>query len=44
MLSVVCYSSYRYEALVPGQTSCSVEYKGKLFCCASEEKLDKFMR
>ena len=34
----------RYECIVPGEADLVVEYKGKLFCFESEEKLQKFMR
>ena len=45
-ISVVYFylSCVRYKSLVPGDSQWSVEYKGKLFCCASKEKLEKFMR
>lgn len=34
----------RYENIVPGETDLVVEYREKLFCFESEEKLQKFMR
>ena len=34
----------RYESLCPGNPELVAEFKEKLFCFASEEKLDKFMR
>ncbi|XP_019849767.1 PREDICTED: adenylate kinase 9-like [Amphimedon queenslandica] len=39
-----CDGKKKYKSLVPGDSQWSVEYKGKLYCCASNEKLDKFMR
>jgi len=35
---------HRYENIVPGETDLVVEYREKLFCFESEEKLQKFMR
>ena len=35
---------HRYESLHPGNPEVAAEYKGKLYCFASDEKLDKFMR
>ena len=34
----------RYENIVPGEPDLVVEYREKLFCFESEEKLQKFMR
>ncbi|KAL9969395.1 hypothetical protein ACROYT_G021608 [Oculina patagonica] len=34
----------RYENIVPGEADLVVEYREKLFCFESEEKLQKFMR
>lgn len=34
----------RYEHIVPGERNLVVEYREKLFCFESEEKLQKFMR
>ena len=35
---------HRYESLRPGNPEVAAEYKGKLYCFASDEQLDKFMR
>ncbi|XP_072178424.1 adenylate kinase 9-like isoform X1 [Diadema setosum] len=34
----------RYEAIIPGDPEIIVEYRQKLYCFESEEKLQKFMR
>ncbi|XP_077977825.1 adenylate kinase 9-like isoform X2 [Glandiceps talaboti] len=34
----------RYEAIVPGDPTLIVEYRGKLYCFESEDKLQKFLR
>ncbi|XP_017457312.2 adenylate kinase 9 isoform X2 [Rattus norvegicus] len=34
----------RYEALVPGDNEYAVEYRGRIYICESEEKLQKFLR
>jgi len=34
----------RFEAIVPGNPEIVVEYKNKLYCLETEEKLWKFMR
>lgn len=42
----IFFSSFvnRYENIVPGETDLVVEYREKLFCFESEEKLQRFMR
>ncbi|XP_040614143.1 adenylate kinase 9 isoform X3 [Mesocricetus auratus] len=34
----------KYEALVPGNLQYAVEYRGRIYICESEEKLQKFLR
>ena len=41
---MLCFHLARYECLVPGNPALAAEYKKKLFCFASEECLDHFMR
>lgn len=35
---------FRYESLCPGNPELVAEYKGKIYCFASEDRLNKFMR
>lgn len=44
LLSTLLEFLHRYENIVPGETDLVVEYREKLFCFESEEKLQKFMR
>ena len=41
--SIHCHS-FRFDYLVPGTATHSVEYENKLYCCESEDKLTKFLR
>ncbi|XP_037698195.1 adenylate kinase 9 isoform X2 [Choloepus didactylus] len=34
----------RYEALVPGNIEYALEYRGRIYICESQEKLQKFLR
>uniref|UniRef100_A0A673U619 Cilia- and flagella-associated protein 206 n=1 Tax=Suricata suricatta TaxID=37032 RepID=A0A673U619_SURSU len=35
---------HRYEALVPGNINCALEYRDRIYICESKEKLEKFLR
>ncbi|XP_004372514.2 adenylate kinase 9 isoform X1 [Trichechus manatus latirostris] len=34
----------RYEALIPGNINCALEYRDRIYICETEEKLQKFFR
>lgn len=44
LIMILILVFFRYESLCPGNPELVAEYKGKIYCFASEDRLNKFMR